>query len=469
MDDMQDLESSQAPRARRPLSEEERRQLLQRRIDELRRRKRRDRRNSVHPVLRVLPAALLIGFFLLCLISSLFTLTSSDKGNAYLTAEMPASNLSQIEAVAVPAIISEPAIPAIAAYLMDPKTGDVLYKKNCDQSMPMASTTKIMTGIVAIENSSLEDPVEISEHAATVGESSAWLSKGEKLTTEQLLYAVLLQSANDAAVALAENIAGSEGAFVDMMNAKAAELGAENTHFSNPHGLDQQGHYTSAHDLAMMAAYAMSNPTFKQIVRTKSYQIPWPGHPFPRVLENHNKLLGMYPYATGIKTGYTADAGKCLVAAAERDGRELISVILNGGDSYWDQTIQLMDYGFNSFTRVEFAYSAEPVVTVSVGNYPKREVKAVSDNDLVFIVRKDYLEDFETATVYYRQWLPYPIHEGQEVGYMVVGEGTPAEKREPLTSDARQGTPNIFIRFFAFIGAVFASWWKGIKWLIPGI
>ena len=470
MNELPDFEQPQNAIRRRPLSEEERRLLLEKRIKELRKRKRREKRRSGNRFKHLLPAILLIAFFLLCLFSSLFTLRASGGSDNYLTLDMSASNQEEIEGLVVaPREVSEPAITAVAAYLMDPLTGDVLYQKNPDQPLPMASTTKIMTAIVAMENASLNDSITISDHAIAVGESSAWLSKGETLTVEQLLYALLVQSANDAAVALAEHVAGSEEAFVEMMNEKARELGAENTYFRNPHGLDVEGHYTTARDLAVIAAYAMQNPLFREIVASSGYQIPWPGHPYPRVLENHNKLLKMYPYATGIKTGYTVGAGKCLVASAEREGRELISVILNGGEIYWDQTIQLMEYGFNSFARVEFAYSGQPLATVEVGDFPRRRVNAVPLADLVFTVRRDYLADFEYGRVYYREWIPYPVTTGQEVGYMVVAEGRPNEAREILTSDESRLAPNLLFRFLSFIAAIFGLWWKGIKWLIPGV
>jgi serine-type D-Ala-D-Ala carboxypeptidase (penicillin-binding protein 5/6) len=470
MDDLRDFEGSEEPRMQKPLSEQERRQMLQKRIDELRRRKKRERRKSVHPILRVLPVILLIGFFFLCLISSLVAYGDRGGGDAYLSTTLAASNGERLEAVAMDAgSVKAPDVPAVAAYLLDPDTGDVLYEKNAQKSYAMASTTKIMTAIVAIENSNLSDSVVISEHAATVGESSAWLSKGETLTIEQLLYALLLQSANDAAVALAEGVAGSEQAFVDMMNQKAAELGAVDTHFANPHGLDQPGHYTSASNLAMIMAYAMRNSTFRQIVQTKRYELAWPGHPFPRVLENHNKLLSTYEWATGGKTGYTVDAGKCLVASAAKDGRQLISVVLNGGDGYWDDSVKLLNYGFDSFTRVEYAYSSEPLAQIYVGNFPSHQVNAVSESDLVFTIRRDYLRDFDAATVYYREHLSYPVDKGEEIGYMVVAEGSPAEKRVSLVSDTRQTAPNIISRSVAFSGSVLAVWWKGLKWIIPGI
>jgi D-alanyl-D-alanine carboxypeptidase (penicillin-binding protein 5/6) len=468
MDDLRDAESSGAPATQ--VSREERRQMLEKRIYELRKRKRQERRKSARPVLRIMPVVLLIAFFFLCPLSSVFAFLQRGGGSQTVVSELPASNAADMETVAANSgKIAEPAVPAVAAYLMDPDTGDVLYQKNPDKSYPMASTTKIMTAIVAIENCSLDQTMQISDRAAAVGESSAWLSKGETLTAEQLLYCLLLQSANDAAVALGEGIAGSEQAFVQMMNDKASQLGLADTHFSNTHGLDAKGHYTSAHDLAMIAAYAMQNPTFRKIVGTRSYELAWPGHPSPRVFENHNKLLSTYQGATGMKTGYTANAGKCLVASAERDGRQLISVVLNGGDGYWDESTQLLDYGFDSFSRVEFAYSGQSLGKIDVGNFPTRKVAAVSASDLVFTVRNDYLKDFGEATVSYAKHLSYPVEQGQEVGDMVVGEGTPAERRVPLESDSKKTPPNILFRFFAFTGSVFAVWLKVFKWIIPGI
>jgi D-alanyl-D-alanine carboxypeptidase len=270
-------------------------------------------------------------------------------------------------------------------------------------------------------------------------------------------------------VALAECVGGNEDAFVDMMNEKASELELECTSFANPHGLDEEGHYSSARDLATMAAYAMEIPQFRSLVVADDYEIPWPGNPYPRVLENHNKLLDMYPYATGIKTGYTLGAGKCLVASAEKDHKELISVILNGGESYWDQTISLMEYGFNDFVHVEYAYSGQPLASVGVGDFPRREVAVVGLEDLVFTVRRDKLADYETASIHYLEWAPYPVDAGQEVGYMQVAEGTDHELREPLVSDTCRRTPSLIIRVLSFIAAVFALWWKGILWLIPGL
>lgn len=452
------------------LSEEERRVLLKKRIRELRKRKQREKRRSKRPVSRIIPPLALIVFFLLCLFSSLAVTSRAGGNQGYVTFDMPASNLDRFEALAAEKqAVSEPSLPAAAACLLDPQTDDILYEKNADQPLPMASTTKVMTAILVLEKGRLNDTVTISDRACAAGESSAWLEKGEVLTVEQLLHALLVQSANDAAVALAEHVGGSEEAFVEMMNEKAVQMGLEHTHFANPHGLDAAGHYTSAGDLAQIAAYAMRDPLFREIVISSGYEIPWAGHPYPRVFENHNRLLKMYPYATGIKTGYTNGAGLCLVASASKDGRELISVVLNGGEGYWNQTIQLMDYGFNDFTRVEYSYAGEPLSRVEVGDFPRREVSAVPVDDLVFTVRLDYLEDFETARVSCREWLPYAVERGQEIGSMAVGEGTPQQRVVPLVSDASRSRPGLLVRFFALMGSVLALWWAGIKWLIPGL
>ena len=469
MNEIDQPERPQSAPARQALTDDERRILLEKRIRELRKSKKRDQRRSNRP-LRITLAVFFLTFLLIFLLSSIYTLASSGEVERYVATELPASNLVGLEELALsPGEVAVPAISAAAAILVDPATGDVLYEINADQSRPMASTTKVMTAVVVLENASLEDSVTVSAYAGAVGESSAWLDAGEVLTVEQLLYALLLQSANDAAVALAEHVAGSEEAFVGMMNDKARELGLEKTSFANPHGLDEQNHYTSARDLAAIACYAMDIPKFREIVATQSYEIPWPGHPYPRVLENHNKLLKLYEGANGIKTGYTAGAGKCLAASSQRDGRELVSVILDGGDSYWDQTISLMDYGYNYFTPVEYAYSGQPLAQVEVGDFPRREVDAICLEDLVFTVRRDRLEGYEIAEINCLEWVPYPVASGQDVGYLVIAEDTPHESTEALVASDHRLTPNILVRFFAFLAAVFGSWWAGIKWVVPGL
>ncbi|MDD5667630.1 MAG: D-alanyl-D-alanine carboxypeptidase [Actinomycetota bacterium] len=454
---------------RRVLTDEERRALVEKRIRELRRSKRREQRRK-NKSRRTAITALVALLLLLFIASGIYNLATSGEDEVYQASELSPSNLTDLEELVMARDeVSMPAVSAAAAILVDAATGDVLYEVNADTSLPMASTTKVMTALVTMENSSMDENVTVSEYASSIGESSAWLDAGEVLTVEQLLYALMLQSGNDASVALAEHVAGSENAFVEMMNARARELGLGNTCFANPHGLDEQGHYTSARDLAEIASMAMAMDVFREIVAAQTYEIPWPGHPYPRVMENHNKLLKLYPAATGIKTGYTANAGKCLVASSRKDGRELITVILDGGESYWDQTISLMEYGFNNFALVEFAYAGQPVARVEVGDFPRREVNAVGSEDLVFTVRRDRLASYGNATINCLMWVPYPVNAGQELGYMVVAEGTLHESREPLVSDAGRSRPNFLTRSISFVGSVFGLWWKGVKWAIPGI
>ena len=244
---------------------------------------------------------------------------------------------------------SLPSVKAGAAVLINSETGEVLYAKNPQRVMAPASTTKIMTAIIAIEKGNLEQKVTVSGLAASVPGSSMYLRKGEVQTLHNLLYGLLLSSGNDAAKAIAENIAGTEKKFAVMMNEKARVLGMSNTHFSNASGLPAEGHYTTAYDLAILSCYALKNPIFSEIVRTKVASVPSSRSRTgtTRSLTNHNKLLWQYPYTTGIKTGYTRKAGKCLVASATQNNATLISVILKS-DVMYNDSIQLLDFGFKT-------------------------------------------------------------------------------------------------------------------------
>ncbi|MGQ9535948.1 MAG: D-alanyl-D-alanine carboxypeptidase family protein [Actinomycetota bacterium] len=446
-----------------------RRRQTRKRIRELRRKRRRALRNAQNPARRVF-SRLLPLIIAALFIASALTAWAGRGGEGIRNFEIPASNLEDLYALSLPASsVVEPEIPARAGILVEATTGEVLWEKNPDLELPIASTTKIMTAVVTLENSALDERVTVSEKASSTGESSAWLEKGEVLTVNQLLHALMVQSANDAAVALAEHVGGSVEAFVEMMNEKAAALGAAHTHFTNPHGLDEKGHYSSARDLALIAAHAMRNPVFRKLVVADGYQIPWPGRPYNRVMVNHNMFLKLYPYATGIKTGYTAGAGKCLVAAAEKGGRELISVVLNGGESYWDQTIRLMDYGFENFARVQYAYAGEPLAEVEVGDFPRKRVEAIPSGDVVFTVRRDFLEEYFKAEVSCAEWVGYPLEEGQEVGELRVGEGNPEERRAALVSREECRPPNPLLRILSFLWAVLGVWWRWLKWLAPGV
>jgi D-alanyl-D-alanine carboxypeptidase len=256
-----------------------------------------------------------------------------------------------------------PAISAAGAVIIDAASGRVLAQHNMNDQLPMASTTKIMTALVVLENASLDDVVEITPQMCGIEGSSIYLKAGEHLSVYELLCGLLLRSGNDAATALAIYTAGSQEAFVEMMNRRAQELGLENTRFQNPHGLPDPQHYTTALELARIAAEAMKNPVFAQIVATQKAQIPWEGEPWDRVLTNKNKILTMVEGGNGIKTGYTKAAGRCLVGAAKRDGMQLIMVTLGCADDFNSQK-QWFDAAFDRYDPVTFLTAGEPVARV---------------------------------------------------------------------------------------------------------
>ncbi|MDP4096685.1 D-alanyl-D-alanine carboxypeptidase [Paenibacillus sp. P96] len=257
-------------------------------------------------------------------------------------------------AVAAPEIAHppEPANHAEAAALIDVASGRILYEKQGDQQMRIASLTKIMTAIVAIEHGSLKGEVTVSRKAFAKEGSSLFLKLGEQMKLEDMLYGLMLRSGNDAATAIAEHVGGSEEGFVFLMNAKAEELGLNHTHFANPHGLDEEDHYSTANDLAKLTAYALQNPVFREIVKTEAKKAPNPNEQWDYSWQNKNKMLRLYEGADGVKTGYTKKAFRCLVSSATRDGRQLAAVTLNDGDD-WNDHSRMLDYGFRYYPVVE--------------------------------------------------------------------------------------------------------------------
>lgn len=238
-------------------------------------------------------------------------------------------------------------ISAASAVLINSQTGNAVYEKNADKKMPMASTTKIMTAICAIENTNTNMPVKIDSRAAGIEGSSIYLSAGEVISIKELLYGMMLNSGNDAATALAIATSGSVEEFSLLMNKTARRIGAVSTHFVNPSGLYDENHYTTARDLARITAYAMKNPLFRHIVSTRELKISSNAEGGVRYLKNHNKLLWQYDGCTGVKTGYTKKCGRCLVSSCKKTGTELIAVTLNAPDDWRDHKA-LFDYGFSS-------------------------------------------------------------------------------------------------------------------------
>ena len=234
---------------------------------------------------------------------------------------------------------------ASSAILMDVDSGRVLYEQNADAKMLIASTTKILTALVAIREGDLSDMVTVSREAAYTEGSSMYLKVGEQLTLETLLYGLLLCSGNDAAVAIAEHISGSQERFADLMNETARDIGMEHSSFANPNGLDDEDHYSTARDMARLACAAVENETLVRMASTRSVTIGG------RTMTNHNKLLSQIEGCIGLKTGYTDEAGRCLVSAAERDGAVIISVVLHDPED-WDDSAALLDWGFSALTPV---------------------------------------------------------------------------------------------------------------------
>ena len=237
-------------------------------------------------------------------------------------------------------------LAAQGAFLIDGLTGEPLYQKNPNQVFYPASTTKILTALLVIEAGNLDQEVTIQLEDTKVEPSALEMKPGEKYTRLQLLYGLLLKSANDAALALARDNAGSIPAFAGLMNRRAQELGAFSSHFANPNGLHNKDHYTTPHDLALIARAAMEQPLFHKIVSTVNYTLDTAAGPVP--LTNHNKLLTQYPGCTGVKTGYTIPAQQVLVSSALRDGREVISVVMHTDHpGIWEDSKTLLNYGFS--------------------------------------------------------------------------------------------------------------------------
>ncbi|MBQ7308953.1 MAG: D-alanyl-D-alanine carboxypeptidase [Clostridia bacterium] len=258
-----------------------------------------------------------------------------------------------------------PDISAQSAVVIDAETGDVLYEKDAHRRRGMASTTKIMTALVALENTALDTIVTVDPRACGVEGSSVYLFENEKLTMETLLYAMMLQSANDAAAAIAYEIAGGIEEFASLMNEKADAMGLLATHFENPHGLDGETHYTTAYELALISAEALKNDTFRTIVSTVKKTIPLHDGTATRLLVNHNRLLREYDDIIGVKTGFTKKCGRTLVSAAERNGLRLICVTLNDGNDWADHRA-LLDYGFSLYEETVLADAGALSYTVPV-------------------------------------------------------------------------------------------------------
>ncbi len=318
-------------------------------------------------------------------------------------------------------------VSARSFVLFEPTEKVILQSKNENVRMPMASTTKIMTAYLAVLSPKIEETVTVSDSATGIEGSSLYLKAGESFTLKELTYALMLRSANDAAIAIAEAVSGSVDDFVALMNQKAEELGLTDTHFDNPNGLDSDTHYTTAKDLAALTAEALKEPLFAKIVSTKKMTIGEGDS--TRILLNHNRLLSAYDGCLGVKTGYTKKDGRCLVSYAERDGVSLIAVTLDAPDDWADHKY-LLDCGFSllerrtAVTPREYRYSL-PVLCGTSDTVTVTNAEGFSE-----IVQRT--EADETVTVSVSRFLVAPISAGEQLGTVTVRRGDKILAKIPL-------------------------------------
>ena len=319
-----------------------------------------------------------------------------------------------------------------AAVVLETGTNRVLFESNPNAQMPMASTTKIMTALVALEYGNLDDKVVIPREAVGIEGSSIYLKEGEVLTLEQLLYGLMLSSGNDVAVAVACHVGGSVEGFVDMMNTKAMEIGAENTRFTNPNGLHDDNHYTTAYDLALITSCALKNPEFQRICSTQYKEIPGP-EGTPRTLKNKNKLLWQYEGGNGVKTGYTKAAGKCLVASAKREDMQVVCVVLNSS-SMFIQSMALMDEAFECFDNVPVLSEGEPLGTIPVEGANVDSVTICMDEEIRLPLTKEEENEINVRVSMVPK-LEAPVEAGLPLGRLEVFIGETKVMEMGITLD----------------------------------
>ncbi len=340
-------------------------------------------------------------------------------------------------------------VTASAAVLMDYTTGAILYQKNASVKLAPASTTKILTAIIAIERGKLNQEMVASTKASKTDGSSIWLAPGETHTLEDLLYGILLNSGNDASVTVAENLAGSESNFATWMNEKAKELGARDSNFVNCNGLPEKNHYTTAHDLALITRYALHNSVFDEIVKTKKKIISWPGHKWDRTMYNHNKLLWRYQYADGVKTGYTNQAGNCLVSSATKDNHRLIVVVLHSKNEYADSTA-LFNYGFNHFQLYTVSSPTKKLGTVNVVKGVQRQVPVSTISTVNLVIPKG-AESKLRINLSLPSSVEAPVEKAQHVGELKVQLGEQILEKCPVVAIAPVKRKGLWQRFWEWV------------------
>lgn len=350
-----------------------------------------------------------------------------------------------------------PEFSARHACLMVQQTGDVIFEYNGHEKASMASTTKIMTALIAVEECAGDERVTVSDNAANQEGSSAYLSAGDEIAVNDLLYGLMLNSGNDAAVAIAEHISGNVEAFSVLMNQRAVATGALNTNFETPSGLDSDKHYSTAYDMALISSHALNNKMFREIVKTKSRKTEYSSGTL--FFSNHNKLLKMYDGCTGVKTGFTKKSGRCLVSAAERDGIVLVCVTLDAPDD-WNDHIKLLDYGF-SVTKLKKVISRESVLKkIKTDSGIEIPVRCTEDVFVPGIVgrRSHYELDLHTIDE-----ISGSVDKGEKIGEFTLVCGNKCiasgnlETGDSYIKKEVKGCKGIFVRIRDFIKALLCS------------
>lgn len=365
--------------------------------------------------------------------------------------------------LAVPALAGEClventsySVGAKAAVVMEAQTGRLLFAQEADTPLPMASTTKIMTALLALEQENIDEEFVVDPAAIRVEGSSMGLTEGDTVTLRALAGGMLMASGNDGANAAAVRIAGDIPAFAELMNARAAGIGMENTHFVTPSGLDDPEHYSTARDMALLAREALKNPVFAGMSAARRLSLTYGNPPYQRTLSNHNRLLSLYPDAIGVKTGFTKKSGRCLVSAARRDGVTLIVVTLSCGDD-WNTHKALYERYFPKVGSRELKPEGEIRVPVTGGAFPDVEVRQISRLHTVDIRGQ---ENPVNTTIYAPNFLYAPVLGGDIVGKIVydrdgtvIGESLlAAVEPVPAKSLPVPDQPGLWEKLLAFLG-----------------
>lgn len=316
-----------------------------------------------------------------------------------------------------PQVGQPPRIWAHGAALLDGQTGEVIWEQNSRRKLHPASTTKVVTALIAAERGDLNAKVTVSRRAARTPGSSMYIKEGEVYSLHDLLHGLLLRSGNDAAVAIAEHIGGSVERFAEMMNQRARELGARDSHFVNPHGLTDDQHLSTAYDLALISRTALHNPVFARIVALPAKELTFEELDRKVILQNTNRLLSWLPGADGVKTGTTGAAGPCLVASATREEQQLIAVVLNASNR-WQESARLLEWGFANWRVADLGRAGEILRFLPIGGGKKTHLAVALKEDLAMVLPRRSVEEgpMPTITLQVTKRLGAPIQKGDQVG-----------------------------------------------------